>query len=423
MAADERIHGEVLRGLAARGRVRLSGRFERLSSAPTTAWSATWPWYWNWGYRCRRTNDLVHRSCGLLAGALSMGAGEYVRYGLSASCSDRPARPGVAIGVAALVVDANDSRWSTARGCGHRRQRSMRVRVGHAAPGRRPTEAAGVDPHEAVRLCLAGGSLQLLLSLLPEPWCGVAVSVRSFRLAAVRDRRRCCVGIALLGTGAVVGLLSGTSPLKRALRQLGIGYGARGHVPAGSRLVHHRLSLKPPTVQSSVPDGAAPQTHDSTAPHHQVHEDRAIATVALAAAVSGPVSDSMRTTTATTVQPSERGVRRPFQQARRAQPSRTRAGSQPPHCRARPAGRHRHRDGRAGQYRTTGTATSQARRLPLRLQQLSRARSQQPPMVGPTVSWRGCSVHLRDSPFRLARGGQQRDGSIMVNYAHKIMRI
>jgi VIT1/CCC1 family predicted Fe2+/Mn2+ transporter len=34
------------------------------------------------------------------------------------------------------------------------------------------------------------------------------------------------VGIALLGTGAVVGLLSGASPLKRALRQLAIGYGA-----------------------------------------------------------------------------------------------------------------------------------------------------------------------------------------------------
>ena len=34
------------------------------------------------------------------------------------------------------------------------------------------------------------------------------------------------VGIALLMTGAVVGVLSGASPLKRALRQLGIGYGA-----------------------------------------------------------------------------------------------------------------------------------------------------------------------------------------------------
>jgi VIT1/CCC1 family predicted Fe2+/Mn2+ transporter len=34
------------------------------------------------------------------------------------------------------------------------------------------------------------------------------------------------VGVALLGTGAVVGLLSGAAPLKPALRQLAIGYGA-----------------------------------------------------------------------------------------------------------------------------------------------------------------------------------------------------
>jgi VIT1/CCC1 family predicted Fe2+/Mn2+ transporter len=34
------------------------------------------------------------------------------------------------------------------------------------------------------------------------------------------------VGIALLSTGVVVGLLSGGAPLRRALRQLLIGYGA-----------------------------------------------------------------------------------------------------------------------------------------------------------------------------------------------------
>jgi VIT1/CCC1 family predicted Fe2+/Mn2+ transporter len=36
------------------------------------------------------------------------------------------------------------------------------------------------------------------------------------------------VGIALLCTGAIVGLLSGGPPLKRALRQLAIGFGAAG---------------------------------------------------------------------------------------------------------------------------------------------------------------------------------------------------
>jgi VIT1/CCC1 family predicted Fe2+/Mn2+ transporter len=34
------------------------------------------------------------------------------------------------------------------------------------------------------------------------------------------------VGVALLGTGATVGVLSGSSPAKRALRQLAIGFGA-----------------------------------------------------------------------------------------------------------------------------------------------------------------------------------------------------
>jgi VIT1/CCC1 family predicted Fe2+/Mn2+ transporter len=31
-----------------------------------------------------------------------------------------------------------------------------------------------------------------------------------------------------MGTGAIVGVLSGASPLKRALRQLAIGFGAAG---------------------------------------------------------------------------------------------------------------------------------------------------------------------------------------------------
>jgi VIT1/CCC1 family predicted Fe2+/Mn2+ transporter len=34
------------------------------------------------------------------------------------------------------------------------------------------------------------------------------------------------VGIALLATGIIVGLLSGAPPMRRALRQLMIGYGA-----------------------------------------------------------------------------------------------------------------------------------------------------------------------------------------------------
>ena len=36
------------------------------------------------------------------------------------------------------------------------------------------------------------------------------------------------VGVTLLGTGVIVGLLSGAPPMRRAMRQLMIGYGAAG---------------------------------------------------------------------------------------------------------------------------------------------------------------------------------------------------
>jgi VIT1/CCC1 family predicted Fe2+/Mn2+ transporter len=86
-------------------------------------------------------------------------------------------------------------------------------------------EAVGVDAHEAVgsawqaavsSFCFfASGALVPVLPYLfgASGWAAVVIA------AAL-------VGIALLGTGAIVGLLSGASPLKRALRQLAIGYGA-----------------------------------------------------------------------------------------------------------------------------------------------------------------------------------------------------
>ena len=88
-------------------------------------------------------------------------------------------------------------------------------------------DAAGVDPHEAV-----GNAWSAALSsfcffasgaLIPVlPYLLGATGLVAIAVAAV------LVGLALLGTGAVVGVLSGASPLKRALRQLAIGYGAAG---------------------------------------------------------------------------------------------------------------------------------------------------------------------------------------------------
>ncbi len=51
------------------------------------------------------------------------------------------------------------------------------------------------------------------------------------------------VGLALIGTGAVVGVLSGASPLKRALRQLAIGFGAAAATYALGLLFGATLAL------------------------------------------------------------------------------------------------------------------------------------------------------------------------------------
>ena len=79
MAADERIHEEVVRGLAVRGRARVSGTFraavfganDGLVSNLSLVLGVT-------GGGASTTTVLLTGLAGLLSGALSMGAGEYV---------------------------------------------------------------------------------------------------------------------------------------------------------------------------------------------------------------------------------------------------------------------------------------------------------------------------------------------------------
>jgi VIT1/CCC1 family predicted Fe2+/Mn2+ transporter len=86
-------------------------------------------------------------------------------------------------------------------------------------------EDAGVDPHAAV-----GSAWNAALSSFCFFASGALIPVLPYMFGASGPVAvliaASLVGIALLGTGAVVGILSGASPLKRALRQLGIGLGA-----------------------------------------------------------------------------------------------------------------------------------------------------------------------------------------------------
>lgn len=225
MAADERVHAEVVRALATRGRNRLSGTFRAAvfgandglvsNLALTIGISAS-------GVPTQVV--LLTGVAGLFAGALSMGAGEYVsvrsqRELLEASTPD----PDSNRALANLDVDANElSLVYRARGMGAAEADA------HAIEVLRDNSLAVVveaDTHESI-----GTGFGAALSSFCFFASGAIIPIVPYffglgGLPAILISAG-LVGLALLGTGAVVGVLSGGPPLKRAIRQLLIGFGA-----------------------------------------------------------------------------------------------------------------------------------------------------------------------------------------------------
>ncbi len=228
MAADERIHEEVVRGLAARGRNRISGTFRAAvfgandglvsNLALVAGISAS---------GAGSTTVLLTGVAGLLAGALSMGAGEFVsvrsqRELLEASSPD----PRSGRAVPDLDVDANElALVYRARGMSQQ-DAAARAAAMLADHSLRDPEPGG-DDHEAVGTAMGAAFSSFCFfasgAVIPIlPFLFGLAGLPALMIAAV------LVGIALLGTGAVVGLLSGGPPLARAMRQLAIGFGAAG---------------------------------------------------------------------------------------------------------------------------------------------------------------------------------------------------
>lgn len=234
MAADEQVHEEVVRALAARGRQRLSGTFRAAVFGANDGLVSNLALVLGVSASGVPTHVvLLTGISGLLAGALSMGAGEYVsvrsqRELLEASTPN----PATGSALPHLDVDANElTLVYRARGmspdeaAAHAREVLSSLQAVTSPIPIAPSESASEDEHEAIgtgwnaalsSFCFfASGALIPIIPFL-FGMTGTAAIVVSALL----------VGIVLLGTGAVVGLLSGASPLKRAVRQLLIGYGA-----------------------------------------------------------------------------------------------------------------------------------------------------------------------------------------------------
>lgn len=235
MAADEKMHEEVIRGLAEQGRKRLSGTFRAAVFGANDGLVSNLALVIGVSASGVPTPVvLITGLAGLLAGALSMGAGEYVsvrsqRELLEASLPTLAAEKAITF----LDVNANElALVYRARGMPEEEAnakaaetfaRNSDPRAGSSEKSIK--KMAPTDPHEAIgtgwRAAFSSFCFFASGAIIPVlPYLLGVEGVLAVVISAI------LVGAALLITGAVVGILSGASPLRRALRQLAIGYGA-----------------------------------------------------------------------------------------------------------------------------------------------------------------------------------------------------
>ncbi|MFC7403209.1 VIT1/CCC1 transporter family protein [Citricoccus sp. GCM10030269] len=239
MVADEAIHEEVVRGLASRGREQLAGSFRAAVFGANDGLVSNLALVMGIG-ATGVSNEVVLFTgiAGLLAGALSMAAGEFVSVRSQRELLEASTPTQITLEAAEhLDLDQNElvlvyrARGMSEADAVHRAQE----RLGYFTCDCDPSYSAHPDgsqgpvdhseSHQAIGSAWTAGLSSFcffasgaIIPVLPYLFGmeGLAAVVLSAAL----------VGVALLSTGGVVGLLSGGSPLRRGLRQLFIGFGA-----------------------------------------------------------------------------------------------------------------------------------------------------------------------------------------------------
>ena len=242
MQADEHIHAEVIRSLAVKSRETLAGTFRAAVFGANDGLVSNLALVLGVAASGMEPHAvLLTGVSGLLAGALSMGAGEWVsvrsqRELLDASIPDPDAHQAVTD----LDVNANElALVFRARG------ESEEEAEAHAAQvfAKLAKPATGESGAIAVRAALGGQESDGAGEQVGTPMNAALSSFCFFATGAFFPLipyilgltgltaiivAAAIVGIALLFTGGVVGILSGQPPMPRALRQLLVGFGAAG---------------------------------------------------------------------------------------------------------------------------------------------------------------------------------------------------
>ncbi|MDO5672720.1 MAG: VIT1/CCC1 family protein [Actinomycetaceae bacterium] len=239
MAADEHLHSEVIRALASASRSRMSGTFRAAVFGANDGLVSNLALVMGIAAAASTPQIILFTGItGLLAGALSMAAGEYVSVKSQTELL-AATQPDDSLDVSELDQQANELKLLyMARG------EDEDIAEAHAQRILKDiSEAQSVsdDPKKA-------GVNQLVEHLEEKNFVEVGTAPKAaassflffafgaiipclpyiFGLSGPTAMVIACilVGIALLVTGGIVGVLSGASPAPRALRQLAIGYAA-----------------------------------------------------------------------------------------------------------------------------------------------------------------------------------------------------
>ena len=232
MAADERIHEEVVRGLAARGRTRLSGTFRAAVFGANDGLVSNLALVIGVAAAgVPSSTVLLTGLAGLFAGALSMGAGEFIsvrsqRELLAASAIGEAAEHALPhlgrVDELSLVYRARGMSAQEAEAHAEQVLADIAELGGESTAFRRDQPD---DEHVAVGTDVGAATSSFTFfasgALIPVlPWL-VGLSGTTALAVAVA-----AVGVGLFLVGGAVGLISGGPPVRRAMRQLAIGMGA-----------------------------------------------------------------------------------------------------------------------------------------------------------------------------------------------------
>ena len=241
LAADERVHAEVVRGLAIQGREKISGSFRAAVFGANDGLVSNLALVIGvMGSGASTSTLLLTGASGLLAGALSMAAGEYISVKSQGELleASRPAAPATQL-AGELDVDANElALIYRARGMSHDEAEAKAQTVFHVLQER--TAAADASSHAHAEPAVEEEKSH---GIIGEAWSAALSSFCFFATGALIPIipfifgmdvlpgaivAIVLVSLALMTTGGITGLISGKPPLLRALRQLSIGLGAAG---------------------------------------------------------------------------------------------------------------------------------------------------------------------------------------------------